>query len=598
MLKGNVKILGSNCLSCRDLIGPLVLFMFWVTATMVVNAQLVPRPQLRIAILGNPDINVKWNDEELEALKKIGFNAIQLNIAWGGRPFGEALNLEDVVTAPGEIEKPRVAAMRSDLKARAAMAKRHGFLTIFQFGSPYVNWDPYTGKVRRACQGCPDDTTFDSWYDIRNPLVVQHARVLLEEFRRDFPDVDDIEVYTYDQNAWQTPEFQEGTYSFGIPLSDRLPEYLKSLYLVWTNGRHHTHRMWWEPWELSAGQVYTILPHLPRTNFGLMIHGDIAEAQLALPVDLWFRNTVRICQKLGIPVVAEAFWTSHTEEIQPLSIPAPRLVDEQYLRMMQVPGIMGIKEYYGIIPDAPDPNLDVLRLRLNGFKDTTNALLTRIASRYVPAEHNVQKYFNLLSDAYQMYPWDATWLAREIGHSTPDHGWAGATIRGEVANTPDWRATRNAIFMMTTNVQPSFWMLEDVQLRCQVTAKDLKDALSLGKEIIGKVSDPKQKEYFEAVQRNAEYWRRITLSYAFHLRETNIAELLRIDIRAGKPLDQNLLGEMKDLLDADVRNQDSTGKVVEMRRLFEENPKAFVDRYLIPTEATPIKKGYFAFTTR
>ena len=53
--------------------------------------------------------------------------------------------------------------------------------------------------------------------------------------------------------------------------------------------------MWWEPWELSAGEVYAILPKLPRASFGLIIHANIAEAQLALPVDGWFRLTARLC---------------------------------------------------------------------------------------------------------------------------------------------------------------------------------------------------------------------------------------------------------------------------------------------------------------
>ena len=108
--------------------------------------------------------------------------------------------------------------------------------------------------------------TFDSWYDILNPKVRDHELALLREFRRQFPDVDDILVYTYDQDAWQTPEFQYNKFSYGIPLSDRLPGYLAALHQVWTEGRAGKARMWWEPWELSAGQVYTILPKLPRTT--------------------------------------------------------------------------------------------------------------------------------------------------------------------------------------------------------------------------------------------------------------------------------------------------------------------------------------------
>jgi hypothetical protein len=417
--------------------------------------------------------------------------------------------------------------------------------------------------------------------------------------------VDDIEVYTYDQAAWQTPEFQNGTASFGIPLSNRLPGYLKQLHEVWTQGRVDTHRMWWEPWELSAGQVYAILPQLPKSGFGLMIHANIAEAQLALPVDVWFRNTVRICRDMGLPVVVETFWTSRTEEIEPLSISAPRLVDEGYLRIMQVPGITGIKEYYGVLPDVIDPSLDVLRLRFGGFHGTTSELLTRIASKFSPAQQDVQQYFELISDALQMYPWDATWRAREVGVPFPDHGWAAATILGEIANTPSWRSTRAAHFMKTDNVQAPFWMLEDVQLRCQIAAQNLENAISVGEKILTKISSPEQKSYFEATQKDITYFHRMSINYALHLRETNVAEMLRSNIQAGQPLNAKLVEEMKRLLDADVENELSCNACLggkaqaeEMRRLYQKDPSAFVQKYLVPTDVNPQTKGPFAFTTR
>ena len=45
---------------------------------------------------GHPAHQVMCTDEALEKLKAIGFNEVQLNIAWRSRPFGEALNLIDV----------------------------------------------------------------------------------------------------------------------------------------------------------------------------------------------------------------------------------------------------------------------------------------------------------------------------------------------------------------------------------------------------------------------------------------------------------------------------------------------------------------------
>src|SRR5216683_7697693 len=61
--------------------------------------------QTRVGFLGNPNSAdpfkfwrvVPWTDENLLRLKNLGFNTIQVNVAWGPRPDDEPLNLEDVV---------------------------------------------------------------------------------------------------------------------------------------------------------------------------------------------------------------------------------------------------------------------------------------------------------------------------------------------------------------------------------------------------------------------------------------------------------------------------------------------------------------------
>lgn len=106
-------------------------------------------PELKIAILGNPRAEPDWSPEKLQYLADIGFNAIQLNVAWGCRPFDEPLNLFDVVTVPGDAEEPRVSKHREELKKRNAMAKKMGLRTIFHFGSPFMWRNPETGEVCR-----------------------------------------------------------------------------------------------------------------------------------------------------------------------------------------------------------------------------------------------------------------------------------------------------------------------------------------------------------------------------------------------------------------------------------------------------------------
>src|SRR6476661_7222024 len=119
--------------------------------------------QTRVGFLGNPNSAepfkfwrvVPWTDANLQRLKDLGFNTIQVNVAWGPRPDDEPLNLEDVVALLPEI------------------------------------------------------------------------------FARDFPEVDDILVYTYDQDAWLCSEFGPCPRCLGIPLHERLPHFLNHLASRW-----------------------------------------------------------------------------------------------------------------------------------------------------------------------------------------------------------------------------------------------------------------------------------------------------------------------------------------------------------------------------
>ena len=350
-----------------------------------------------------------------------------------------------------------------------------------------------------------------------------------------------------------------------------------------------------------GGEVYAMLPKLPGTDFGLVIHGNIAEAQLALPVDVWVRNTARMCRELGIPVVAESFFASATEEIEPLSIPAPRLVDEEYLAFMSVPGIVGVKEYFGINPSATDLDTDLLRARFRNPSRSTDELIGDITQRFGSAQSDARAYLELLSSALQTYPWDASWAAREVGKASVDHGWSAATIQGPSWPTPSWKSTRHAKFMRTeNNTQPHFWMLEDVELRCKLAAGLLDKADELAGRLLTKLADAADRSLFQQIRKDADVFRRVSRSYALHLRETNIAQMLRQDLTAGRPMTPALVEELRLLLDSDVVNQNSHGRVLEMRRLYLENSKEFIQRYLIPVEglSVPPEKGFFTLTTR
>lgn len=455
--------------------------------------------------------------------------------------------------------------------------------------------NPETDTIHRQ-----DPAAFHgNWYEVQDPKVVEYEVGLLREFRNAFPDVDDILVYTYDQDAWQVSEFSSSTLSRGIPLHKRLPPYLATLHEAWTANRTtgSDHMLWWEPWELSAGQVYQCLPSLPRKNFGLMLHNNIAEVQISMPVDVWFRNTARMASGLGIPVVGEAFFGSATEEIEPLSFPFPRLTDEQFMAMANVPGVVGVKEYFGVIPGIGDLNLAMFSARVANPEACTDELLNIITKSFGSAQPTALKWLDELSAAMQTFPWDASWYARLAGTADPDHGWHAAFIRGQQVETPSWQSTRRAHFMMTEDQQPHPFFLEDVQLRLNVCVRHLDKALTLGESLADQsFSEPLRVMVTKALK-DIEKFRRVARSYELHLRETNVARLLREDAEAGRELTPHLVTEMEELLQLDAQNVPG-GRAPEMLRAFKDHPKRFVLQHLKPIEKPLREKGVFTLTTR
>jgi len=71
-----------------------------------------------IGIVGNPSVvaDMKWDDKQLQDLKDLGVNMLQLSIAWGGKPGNEVLNLED-------LDEEQIAKW----KYRIKQAEKHGF---------------------------------------------------------------------------------------------------------------------------------------------------------------------------------------------------------------------------------------------------------------------------------------------------------------------------------------------------------------------------------------------------------------------------------------------------------------------------------------
>lgn len=514
----------------------------------------------KIGFLGNPGswnmyqmiTPVPWTTQIVQQLKQLGFNTIQLNVAWGTRPNDEILNLEDIVKLnPGQDKLfPQVVALRSkpgeeafeqrrnELRKRISLCRKAGLRTIFHFGAPYNAHAKY-GDTPPNC--------------IMDPNVSKRYALLLQSFARDFPGVDDILVYTYDQDAWLCSEFGSCPRCAGVPLHQRLVPFIDSLSAGW-HKLSPKGRLWWEPWELSAGQVLTCVENIDPKAFGLALHCNIAEVMATLPVDTWLKNTVGIAHNRNIPVMVEYFLGSPSEELEPTyHFPYPLVTLRGLKAIAGLPGVKGIKEYYGLNPTCEDPNLRMTGIFFRNPAITEAAALQQLAKPYSKAAADVIIMWKLTSEGMELFPWDLSWYLRRMGSRLPQHGLSAATLNGKMAHTPSWESTRTAIFMKTDNSRSDAWMLEDVQLRYQLAAERWAQALTIGKNCKNKIPKLLAADFKKALDDIAAMRRR-ALSSAYHLRETNIALVLRTAMGTKKELPAKNITELKTIMQADLGN--------------------------------------------
>jgi hypothetical protein len=556
-----ITFLKNNIMKNNDLI-IYFLFLFWLLQFYMpeVCGQQDQLLQYKVGFLGIPysiegkmHVPVEWNEENIIKLKSLGFNTVQINVAWGSRPGDEPLNIEDVVELPidKQLQFPQPVPLRCDpsperreqrraeLRHRIELCRKAGLRTLFHFGAPYNAHSRY-GDGPPNC--------------ISDPKIAQRYILLLEIFAREFPGVDDILVYTYDQDAWLCSEFGPCTRCAGIPLHERLVTFLNQLSSAWQR-LNPQGRCWWEPWELSAGQSLKCVENVNPKGFGLMLHCNTAEVMAAFSVDRWFKNMCSLASKRGIPVIGEYFLGGASEELEPfVNLSHPLITIRGLKALAAVPGICGIKEYYGLAPDREDPNLRMTGLFFSNSRISEEEALRILAEPYGKATGNIIRFWQLTSEGMELFPWETSWLIREVGRSRPDHSLSAAILRGMDVPTPSWRATRHGVFMrIEPEAPPDPWMLEDVQLRCELAAESMEQALEAGEGITGNIPQSLVEKMNLNLAELAAFRRR-ALAYAYHLRETNLAVLMRKEFEQGQPVPEKMETELMAVMKNDLRN--------------------------------------------
>jgi hypothetical protein len=196
----------------------------------------------------------------------------------------------------------------------------------------------------------------------------------------------------------------------------------------------------------------------------------------------------------------------------------------------------------------------------------------------------------------ELFPWDASWFIREIGKSDPQHAMSAAFLRGYCAETPSWMSTRDAIFMKVNDQEPHPWMLEDVQLRCELAASRFQAALALGFTILPGLKEAAAQAFHQNLQELAELLAR-TRAYAYHIRASNLAGVLR-QIRAnGGAAPDRLVAELRTVLLADQANMKTAEPLETAVQMLSRDLDAFLSTYFC-LEENKASKGPFSLTSR
>ena len=506
-----------------------------------------------IGIVGNPSVpDIRWSDEQLEQIKAMGVNMVQLSIAWGGKPANEVLNLEDLTRE-----------QRETFAFRIQQAKKHGLSVIAHFGIPRVIT---SSPVQPAC--------------ILDPAVQTKYKELLADFMTSFPEVKDVLVYTFDQQAWLCSEFGPCPRCSGVPLDDRVPGFLNLLNETMQKCRPNT-RLWWKPWELSKGQVVAILNKVNPAHFGLVLNPSTSNEvypfnDRSFKSDLGVKRLVRMSLEREIPVIGEFDHTLY-KPLYMIEDFFPRLIHEQMLGWKEMQGVVGVKEYYGFAPSTFSVNAAMLKAWMKSPDAPLETLLREIAAPYGPkAAPLVMQAWEYVAQQVEAYPWDVTYLIGPLGldrHWDGSHDWAPVTIPNATWDTPIWKANRRANFMLTQEDKAHPWLFEDTGLR-------LEDSAALGFKAVGcydqALTGGCDKAEELRVQRDI-VWRtaRSLRAKSLHFLETLAAQDARMV--QGDPIQFAVVTKrLERLLKQDLENQGGSPLFAEKVAAFQRDPKAWL----------------------
>ncbi len=329
--------------------------------------------------------------------------------------------------------------------------------------------------------------------------------------------------------------------------------------------------MWWEPWEFTAAQTYAVAERLdPRIT--LSLHSSIHEVYYVNQPDLWLRHLCRLAADRGTGVIVELFLSGAGEDLGPVpSYPCPRLVIEQLRSVAELPGVVGVKEYFGTVAEHISVNERAWREFLRRPKATDEELLTSLAAEFwaairgagdaLHAERVIARSgvcdeaissqagdcfgpndgprndtrlllaaWEEAARAVEVYPWDVSWRLRHYNSVRYDQqlgqGYWSRSFTASLPTpwtTPSWESSRGAayiVYLSTSVVNPR--LIEETGQRLERCVAHLDRALS-HLAAIGTVDSAELTRQTDSLR----IFRHLTLSRLYHLRASQLAAILR-----------------------------------------------------------------------
>jgi hypothetical protein len=462
----------------------------------------------------------------------------------------DAVTLEHVAvsrTYPWLSDPARVEENVARLQRSTAAIVSAGLRPFFIFGCPaYIE----TGQLAVEASGAVASligapvSRIDprqSVLCIQSVAVRQLYRELLAQHFAHFPETAGILFYTMDELAEVCDEFDPCPRCHGVPLHERLPDYLRYLRSVIDDLKPDV-EMWWEPWEFTAAQTYAVVERLdPRIK--LSVHTSIHEVYFTNRPDTWLRHLCRLAADHGISVVAELFFSGTGEDLGPLpAFPCPRLVHEQLRSVAELPAITGIKEYFGTVVEHISVNERTLAEYLRRPDASYAEISTRLAAGFGPgAGAALQRAWEEAARALEVYPWDLSWRMRQYNSVRYDQTGADYWAQSFSSTlptpwtTPSWESSRLSFYVVARNAAaPGPRLLEESfqhMLRC---VQHLDRALEYTALAEGTLPSPSGSAvaHQAELQRQADslrIFRHLTLSRLYHLQASRLAA----DLRAG-----------------------------------------------------------------